>query len=132
MNAGNDKDVSTSIGEVQSHPYLLDTSALFTFIEDEPGANRVEQALNQVTTLLPWIVLLETYYITFPTGSSGLRDILEQEPLQSAMERKTGKNKYSRPRGLPFRNAKDNLRITSEAIEDILPVSSLWFSYYSK
>ena len=65
MNTGNNEEVSTSIEEVQSHPYLLDTSALFTFIEDEHGADRVEQALNQVTTLLPWTVLLETYYITF-------------------------------------------------------------------
>ena len=65
MNTGNDEEVSTSTGEEQSHPCLLDTSALFTFIEDEPGADRVEQALNQVTTLLPWTVLLETYYITF-------------------------------------------------------------------
>ena len=64
MNPGNDKEVIASIGEVQSHPYLLDTSALFTFIEDEHGADRVEQALNQVTTLIPWTVLLETYYIT--------------------------------------------------------------------
>jgi predicted nucleic acid-binding protein len=64
LNTGNEEDVSTSTGEEQSPPYLLDTSALFTFIEDEPGADRVEQALNQVTTLLPWTVLLETYYIT--------------------------------------------------------------------
>jgi len=64
LNTGNDEEVSTSTGEEQSHPCLLDTSALFTFIEDEPGADRVEQALNQVTTLVPWTVLLETYYIT--------------------------------------------------------------------
>jgi ribonuclease VapC len=64
LNPGNDEEVSTSTGEEQSHPCLLDTSALFTFIEDEPGADRVEQALNQVTTLVPWTVLLETYYIT--------------------------------------------------------------------
>jgi predicted nucleic acid-binding protein len=54
----------SSSGEEQSSPYLLDTSALFTFIEDENGADRVEQALNQVTTLVPWTVLMETYYIT--------------------------------------------------------------------
>jgi predicted nucleic acid-binding protein len=54
----------SSSGEEQSSPYLLDTSALFTFIEDEDGADRVEQALNQVTTLVPWTVLMETYYIT--------------------------------------------------------------------
>jgi len=53
-----------SSDEEQSLPFLLDTSALFTFIEDEDGADRVEQALNQVTTLVPWTVLMETYYIT--------------------------------------------------------------------
>jgi predicted nucleic acid-binding protein len=44
--------------------YLLDTSALLAFIEDEEGADRVEQALKQRETLLPWPVILETYYIT--------------------------------------------------------------------
>lgn len=44
--------------------YLLDTSALLSFIEDEEGADRVEQALKQKETLVPWPVLLETYYIT--------------------------------------------------------------------
>jgi len=34
------------------------------FIEDEAGADRVEQALNQPTTLVPWPVLLETHYVT--------------------------------------------------------------------
>ena len=65
MNPGKDEEeMKTSPGEEQSPPYLLDTSALFTFIEDEDGADRVEQALIQETTLLPWTVLLETYYIT--------------------------------------------------------------------
>jgi predicted nucleic acid-binding protein len=44
--------------------YLLDTSALFSFIEDEAGADLVEKALKQKETLLPWPVLLELYYIT--------------------------------------------------------------------
>jgi predicted nucleic acid-binding protein len=44
--------------------YLLDTSALLAFIEDEEGADRVEQALKQRETLLPWPVILETYYVT--------------------------------------------------------------------
>ena len=47
-----------------SHPWLLDTSALLTLIEDEPGADRVAQALRQPTTILPWPVLLETHYVT--------------------------------------------------------------------
>ena len=46
-----------------SGPFLLDTSALLTLIEDEAGADRVELALKQPTTFIPWTVLLETYYI---------------------------------------------------------------------
>lgn len=44
--------------------YLLDTSALLTLIEDEAGADRVEQVLHQGEVWLPWLVLLETSYIT--------------------------------------------------------------------
>jgi len=47
-----------------SRPWLLDTSALLSYIEDEAGADRVEQALKQPTTLVPWPVLLETHYVT--------------------------------------------------------------------
>ncbi|MEI7648470.1 MAG: PIN domain-containing protein [Methanomicrobiales archaeon] len=35
-----------------------------SFIEDEAGADRVEQVLKQATTLISWPVLLETCYIT--------------------------------------------------------------------
>ena len=44
--------------------YLLDTSALLTFIEDEDGSDRVEELLKGTHILLPWPVLMETYYIT--------------------------------------------------------------------
>lgn len=44
--------------------YLLDTSALLTFIEDEDGSDRVEEILRGAGILLPWPVLMETYYIT--------------------------------------------------------------------
>jgi predicted nucleic acid-binding protein len=65
LNPGNnEEEMRPSSGEEHLLPFLLDTSALFTFIEDEDGADRVEQALNQVTTLVPWTVLMETYYIT--------------------------------------------------------------------
>jgi predicted nucleic acid-binding protein len=49
---------------VASAPYLLDTSALLTFIEDEPGSDRVEEVLKDAAILLPWPVLMETNYIT--------------------------------------------------------------------
>jgi predicted nucleic acid-binding protein len=45
-------------------PYLLDTSALLTLIEDEAGSDRVEEVLKSAAILLPWPVLMETYYIT--------------------------------------------------------------------
>ena len=64
MNKASDEVKTSSIVEEESSPYLLDTSALLSFIEDEAGADRVEKALKQSTTLLPWMVLLETYYIT--------------------------------------------------------------------
>ena len=44
--------------------YLLDTSALLTLIEDEAGADHVEQVLRQAEVWLPWLALLETSYIT--------------------------------------------------------------------
>ena len=44
--------------------YLLDTSALMALIEDEAGADRVEQVISQGLALLPWPVLMEVYYIT--------------------------------------------------------------------
>jgi predicted nucleic acid-binding protein len=45
-------------------PWLLDTSAILTLIEDEAGADRVERALTYSSTIIPWVVLLETHYIT--------------------------------------------------------------------
>lgn len=44
--------------------YLLDTSALLTLIEDETGAEQVEQVLRQTEVWLPWLALLEASYIT--------------------------------------------------------------------
>jgi len=49
--------------------YILDTSALLTFIEDEEGAERVESLLieaekGNVTVYLSFISLTEVFYIT--------------------------------------------------------------------
>ncbi len=43
---------------------MLDTSALFTLVEDEPGAERVEEVLKTERVWLPWLVLLELAYVT--------------------------------------------------------------------
>jgi len=52
------------IANVAPETYLLDSSALLTLIEDEPGAERVEQILRTRPCLIPWLALLEVYYIT--------------------------------------------------------------------
>jgi predicted nucleic acid-binding protein len=49
---------------VSHNRYLLDTSALLTLIEDEAGADQVEQVLRRAEVWLPWLALLETSYIT--------------------------------------------------------------------
>jgi predicted nucleic acid-binding protein len=49
---------------VNPERYLLDTSALLALIEDEAGADRVEQVIKHDQTLLTWVCLLETYYVT--------------------------------------------------------------------
>lgn len=55
--------------------YVLDTSALFALIEDEAGAERVEELLRSQQVYLPFVVGLEAYYITQQERS---RDEAEQ------------------------------------------------------
>lgn len=52
------------IANVAREPFLLDSSALLTLIEDEPGAERVEEALRHHATLIPSMALLEIRYVT--------------------------------------------------------------------
>ncbi len=47
-----------------SNRFLLDTSALFALIEDEPGADRVEELLRDAEVLIPAVAGLEVYYVT--------------------------------------------------------------------
>ena len=64
--------------------YLLDTSAILTLLEDEEGAERVEALLREGQVLLPFLVLLETYYITLQERSEAVADrryaLLKQLP----------------------------------------------------
>ena len=64
--------------------YLLDTSAVLTFLEDEDGAERVESLLRQEEIFLPYLVLLETYYITLQEQPEDVADkryaLLKQLP----------------------------------------------------
>ena len=45
-------------------PYVLDTSALLALIEDDAGAERVEELLRSQQVYLPFVVRLEAYDIT--------------------------------------------------------------------
>lgn len=49
---------------MNDNPYLLDTSAWFTLIEDEAGASRIEKICESGKVLVPWTILLEIHYIT--------------------------------------------------------------------
>ena len=44
--------------------FLLDTSALVAFLENEAGADRVEEILKTKSLIIPFVALLEIYYIT--------------------------------------------------------------------
>jgi predicted nucleic acid-binding protein len=44
--------------------FVLDTSALFSLVEDEAGKERVAQILQKEDFILPFVTLLEVHYIT--------------------------------------------------------------------
>ena len=44
--------------------FVLDTSAIFTLIEDEEGASRVEKVLKKNEVLISWVSLIEMMYIS--------------------------------------------------------------------
>jgi predicted nucleic acid-binding protein len=54
--------------------FVLDTSALMTFIEQEDGAERVRDILLHQAIIIPWLSLLETVYIS-------QRELGEEEAL---------------------------------------------------
>jgi len=54
--------------------FVLDTSALLTFIEKEEGAERVRDVLLKQTIIIPWLSILETVHIS-------QRELGEEEAL---------------------------------------------------
>jgi PIN domain nuclease of toxin-antitoxin system len=52
-------------GNSARRTYLLDTSAVIALLEDEGGADRVESILRHERVLIPFVVLLEVYYLSF-------------------------------------------------------------------
>ena len=49
---------------MERSPFLLDSSAILTLLEDEGGADRVAEVIRTEKTFLPWPVLLEVHYIS--------------------------------------------------------------------
>lgn len=45
--------------------YMLDSSALLTLMEDEEGADRVETLLKKGNVIIPFLSLLEVYYVSY-------------------------------------------------------------------
>jgi predicted nucleic acid-binding protein len=54
--------------------YLLDTSAIFTLIEDESGSERVEEVLRKEQVFLPFLALMEVHYISRQELGAGEAD----------------------------------------------------------
>ena len=68
----------------ESEPkYLLDTSALLTLIEDEAGADEVEKILREKKVILPFIVLLEVYYISLTEEGEEIADVAIELPVSA-------------------------------------------------
>lgn len=54
--------------------YVLDTSALFTLIEEEDGVDRVEEIVRTEDAFLPSLALLEVHYVTRQERGQGEAD----------------------------------------------------------
>jgi predicted nucleic acid-binding protein len=71
---------------VARRSYVLDSSAVLTLIENEPGSDRVEQVLRNEAVLLPWLVLLEVYYVTLQERGASEADrrfaLMKQFPCE--------------------------------------------------
>ena len=66
--------------------YLLDSSALLALIENEEGADRIEQIFLEESALVPFLSLLEVHYITLQERGQGEADrryaLLKQLPCK--------------------------------------------------
>jgi predicted nucleic acid-binding protein len=71
---------------VARNKYVLDTSALFALIEEEEGADRVEEIIRTEDASLPWQSLLEVHYVTMQERGQGEADrrytFLKQVPCE--------------------------------------------------
>ena len=55
-------------------PFVLDTSAVLALIESEGGADRVEHLLRHEQPLIPFVVMLEVYYLSLQSRGQAVAD----------------------------------------------------------
>jgi len=74
------------IASVSDERYLLDTSAVLTFLEDEAGAQRVEEIIRAGRAVIPFLALLETHYISLQETTEAIAEkryaLLKQLPAR--------------------------------------------------
>ena len=74
------------IASVSDERYLLDTSAVLAFLEDEAGAQRVEEIIRAGQAVIPFLALLETYYISLQETTEAIAEkryaLLKQLPAR--------------------------------------------------
>jgi len=74
------------IASVSDERYLLDTSAVLAFLEDEAGAQRVEEIIRAGGAVIPFLALLETYYISLQETTEPIAEkryaLLKQLPAR--------------------------------------------------
>jgi len=69
------KDRKTRSVNRKKDKFLLDTSAVFTLMEDEAGAERVQNIIRSRSVIIPFTVLLETHYVTFREQGQDVADL---------------------------------------------------------
>ena len=66
--------------------FVLDSSAIIALMEEEDGADRVAEVLSQRNSILPYMVLLEVYYISLRESGQADADrryaLMKQLPVK--------------------------------------------------
>ena len=68
--------------------YVLDTSALLAFLEDEPGADLIDKLLadERHQFIISYLTLYECYYLHYQRRSKSVADLLLRSTLQLGFE----------------------------------------------
>jgi predicted nucleic acid-binding protein len=59
---------------LNAKPFVIDTSALVTALEGEEGAERVKNVMTNESVIIPFMALLELYYITLREQGQSLAE----------------------------------------------------------